>query len=227
MSFDSIESTGSMQSNLISEISIMSLEDNYEDILESTDEAEIFEESEDPRSKSYTEFPNDAYKDLMILVTKHKLNNKAGNDIIRFFNKYSTLTKSPLPKNIEKGRVFMNNMNFSNLEFCKVHITNHKGKDYYLYYQNLIKCIKNILSVPDITQDFALSCENYEVNIVNLNHLIIFILIDLYLIYSVIEKVFTKNKILEHGGRLRKNLYLLVPNYYQLFYIRMPQPRIH
>jgi hypothetical protein len=41
MSFDSIESTGSMQSNLISEISIMSLEDNYEDILESTDEAEI------------------------------------------------------------------------------------------------------------------------------------------------------------------------------------------
>lgn len=32
MSFDSIESTGSMQSNLISEISIMSLEDNYEDI---------------------------------------------------------------------------------------------------------------------------------------------------------------------------------------------------
>ena len=134
MSFDSIESTGSMQSNLISEISIMSLEDNYEDILESTDEAEIFEESEDPRSESHAEFPNDAYKDLMILVTKHKLNNKAGNDIIRFFNKYSTLTKSPLPKNIEKGRVFMNNMNFSNLEFCKVHITNHKGKDYYLYY---------------------------------------------------------------------------------------------
>jgi len=82
----------------------------------------------------------------------------------------------------------MNNMNFSNLEFCKVHITNHGGKDYYLYYQNLIKCIKNILSVPDITQDFALSCENYEVNIVNLNNLIIFILIDLYLIYSVMEK---------------------------------------
>ncbi len=189
MSFDSIESTQSIesiQSNLTSEISVMSLKDNYEDILESTDEAEIFEESEDPRSEPEAEifeesedprsepeaeifeesevrFPNDAYKDLMILVTKHKLNNKAGNDIIHFFNKHSNLTKSPLPKSIEKGRVFMNNMKFSNLEFCKVLITNHKDKDYYLYYQDLIKCIKNILSVPNITQDFALSYENYEV----------------------------------------------------------------
>ena len=54
-------------------------------------------------------------------------------------------------------------MEFPNLEFCKVLITNHKGKDYYLYYQDLIKCIKNILSVPNITQDFTLSYKNYEV----------------------------------------------------------------
>jgi hypothetical protein len=191
MSFNSIESSqsiGSMQSNLTSEISVMSLEDNYEDILEPTDdEAKIFEESamsleddyedileptdeaeifEDPRFEPCTEFPNDAYKDLIILVTKHKLNNKAGNNIIHFFNKHSNFTKSPLPKNIEKGRAFMNNMNFSNLEFCKVFITNHEGEDYYLHYQNLIKCIENILSVPDITQDFALSYENCKVNMI-------------------------------------------------------------
>jgi hypothetical protein len=163
MSFESTQSIESSQSNLISEISIMSLEDSFEDILESFEEPEIFEEPEDSRSEPNAEFPNDAYKDLMVLVTKHKLNNKAGNDIIRFFNKYSNLTKSPLPKNIEKGREFMNNMRFSNLEFCKVFITNHEGKDYYLYCQNLIKCIKNILSVPNITQDFALSYENYKV----------------------------------------------------------------
>ena len=96
-----------------------SLEDNYEDILESN-EAEIFEESE---VSTYAGFPNDAYKDLMILITKHKLNNKAGNDIIHFFNKYSNLTKSPLPKNIEKGREFMNNMKIFNFEFCKILIT--------------------------------------------------------------------------------------------------------
>ena len=103
MSFESTQSIESSQSNLISEISIMSLEDSFEDILESFEEPEIFEEPEDPRSEPNAEFPNDAYKDLMVLVTKHKLNNKAGNDIIRFFNKHSNLTKSPLLKNIEKG----------------------------------------------------------------------------------------------------------------------------
>ncbi|POG68665.1 hypothetical protein GLOIN_2v1480628 [Rhizophagus irregularis DAOM 181602=DAOM 197198] len=72
--------------------------------------------------------------------------------------------ESPLPKNIEQGRAFMNNMKFSNLEFSKVLITKHKDKDYFLYYQNLIQCIKNILAIPDITQNFALSYENFEYN---------------------------------------------------------------
>ena len=82
---------------------MISLEDNFEDILESSNEPEVFEEFENPKSEAYSEFPNDAYKDLMLLITKHKLNNKAGNDIICFFNKHSNLTKSPLPKNIQKG----------------------------------------------------------------------------------------------------------------------------
>ena len=159
MSFDSIGSA----------ISEMSLENNFGNILDSSEEPEIFEESENPNSKTCTEFPNDAYKDLMLLVTKYKINNKGDNEIIRFFNKHSNLTESPLPKNIEQGRAFMNNMKFSNLEFSKVLITKHKDKDYFLYYQNLIQCIKNILAVPDITQNFALSYENYEVNGVNIS----------------------------------------------------------
>ena len=116
MSFDSIKS------ELISEISIMS----FEEILE---------------QPVNTEFPNDAYKDLMLLVTKHKLSNKAGNEIIQFFNKYSNLETSPLPKNIEKGREFMNNMEIS-LEFDKVLITRHNDKDYFLHYQNIMNCVK-------------------------------------------------------------------------------------
>ncbi|GES98220.1 hypothetical protein GLOIN_2v1783703 [Rhizophagus clarus] len=155
MSFDSIGSA----------ISEMSLEDsNFENILDSSEESEIFEEPKNLNTKTCTEFPNDAYKDLMLLVTKYKINNKSGNEIIRFFNKHSNLTESPLPKNIEQGRAFMNNMKFSNLEFSKVLITKHEDKDYFLYYQNLIQCIKNILTVPDITQNFALSYENYKYN---------------------------------------------------------------
>ena len=99
----------------------------------------------------------------MILVMKHRLNNKAGNAIIHFFNKHSTLLKSPLPKNIEKGRAFMNNMNFPNLTFKKTLITVYNGKEYFLYYQDLINCIKNILNIPNIMEDFTLSFENCEV----------------------------------------------------------------
>src|SRR6266516_2080235 len=114
MSFSSVDT----QSNLLSEISIV----DYGERLESVDfeaelETEIFEEIlffdkfkfkndleiEDLKKH---EFPNEAYKDLMLLVTDHKLNNKAGNAVIRIFNKHSThstLLKLPLPKNIKNG----------------------------------------------------------------------------------------------------------------------------
>src|SRR5436190_933388 len=135
-------------------------------------------------------------------LTKDKLNNKAGNVIIQFFNKHSALSKSSLPKNIEKVRTFMNKMKFPNLSFNKICITYHNGKEYFLHYQSLIQCIENILAVPDITQNFALSFEKKE-------------------------KVFIKNKITEYGGRIPKGLCQQAPNYYHLFYIRMQQLQIH
>lgn len=169
MSFSSVDT----QSNLLSEISIV----DYGERLESVDfeaelETEIFEEilffdkfknDLEIEDLKKPEFPNEAYKDLMLLVTDHKLNNKAGNAVIHFFNKHSTLLKSPLPKNIKNGREFMNKMNYPNLTFNKICITYYNGKEYFLHYQNLIHCIKNILEVPGITEDFALSYENYEV----------------------------------------------------------------
>jgi len=151
MSFDSIDSTQSRMST-------MSLEEEHEPT-NAEFSMDFFEgESEIVN----TEFPNDAYRDLMLLVTNNKLSNRTGNEIIQFFNKHSNLAKSPLPSNIEKGREFMDNMKFS-LNFDKILITNHDNKDYFLYYQNLINCVKNIISVPDITKDFALSFENYKV----------------------------------------------------------------
>jgi Plavaka transposase len=177
MSFSSIDS------NLISEISSVASAMSYElNTLETEGpEAENFEEFEDSeidvlehvtlkefetsKPEACTEFPNEAYKDLMVLVTKHNISNKAGNGIINFFNKHSKLLKSPLPKSIEEGRKFMNNMDFPNLEFDKICIARYNDKEYFLYYLNIIHCIKNILKISNITQDFALSFENYEVNI--------------------------------------------------------------
>ena len=48
------------------------LKDDLENILEEID------------SKKIANFPNEAYGNLMELVTKHKLNNASGNAIIKF-----------------------------------------------------------------------------------------------------------------------------------------------
>jgi len=177
-SFNSNQSFESTESNLVSEISMRSYEEviNMEESDNSQESNNILVESDNveesdnvdnidniEKSDNANEFPNEAYADLITLVTNYKLNNKAGNTIIKFFNKHSNVPQSPLPINIEKGRKFMNNMKFPNLTFKKICIASHNHKEYFLHYQDLIHCIKNILAIPDITQEFALSFENCEV----------------------------------------------------------------
>ena len=152
-SFNSNQSFESTESNLVSEISMRSYEevinmeesdnsqesDNILEYEESDNvvESDNVEESDNvdntEKSDNAKEFPNEAYADLMTLVTNYKLNNKAGNAIIKFFNKYSNLPQSPLPINIEKGRKFMNNIKFPNLTFKKICIANHNHKEYFLH----------------------------------------------------------------------------------------------
>jgi len=99
---------GGEQSMSISEVSFDE-GSVFEDVLE-----DILEESE---SEVNVNYPNEAYGDLMALVTKHKLNNKTGNAIIKFFNKHSNLASSLLPVSIEQGRKYMDNMNLLSLTF--------------------------------------------------------------------------------------------------------------
>ena len=143
------EDNQSYLSNLMSEVSLD--EDNYEDILEC---------EEDTANMHY---PNEAYADLMTLITKYKLSNAAGNAMIKFFNKHANLISSPLPKSIEEGRKFMDNMNLPNLTFDKTHVITYNDNNYYLHHRSLIKCIKNILSIPGLSRDFTLNFENFEV----------------------------------------------------------------
>jgi hypothetical protein len=109
--------------------------------------------------ESCNKFPNDAYKDLMSLVLKNKLSNTMGNEIISFFNKHANLLISPLPKNIQQGYIFMDKMKQPNLEYNETCVLNHNGFKYFLYHWPLISCIKNILEIPDLFQDFALNFE--------------------------------------------------------------------
>lgn len=121
---------------------------------------DILEESE---PEMIPDYPNEAYADLMALVTKHNISNKTGNAIIKFFNKHANFTESPLPKSIEQGRKYMDNMNLPTLSFTKTHVKNYNDNNYYLHHRSLINCIKNILSIPDISQNFALAFEKLEV----------------------------------------------------------------
>jgi hypothetical protein len=109
--------------------------------------------------ESFDKFPNEAYADLMTLVLKNKLSNVTGNQIISFFNKHSNLSISPLPKNIQQGHIFMNNMKHPNLEYHKTCVLKYNNVEYFLYHWPLISCIKNILEIPDLIQNFALNSE--------------------------------------------------------------------
>jgi hypothetical protein len=146
------------QNTLISKgdlLEISSNEDVIEDILD-----DILEESKDEVNAN---FPNEAYGDLMALVTKHNFSNSTANTIIKFFNKHANLSISPLPKSIKQGREYMANMNLSTLTFTKTCVRNYNNIEYFLHHRSLINCIKNILSIPDMLQNFALTFEKLEV----------------------------------------------------------------
>ena len=159
------------QSNQISEVSEMSfdkdiLEDILEDNLEGDLENILVEEID---SKEIASFPNEVYGDLMTLVTKHKLSNTSGNAIIKFFNKHTNLATSPLLKSIKQGREYMDRMNLPNLTYYKTCVINYNKKEYYLHHRSLLSCIKNILSIPGISQNFALTFKKLEVIIYSIN----------------------------------------------------------
>uniref|UniRef100_A0A8H3WVG9 Zn-finger domain-containing protein n=1 Tax=Gigaspora margarita TaxID=4874 RepID=A0A8H3WVG9_GIGMA len=164
MSFELEDNTYSKNLEVDSNINIL---DEFENISQGYRElsddmsvsADYFEDmSSDDENQEYDEFPNKAYADLMILVTKYKLSNTAGNAIISFFNKHSNHSKSPLPKNIKQEKLFMNNMK-SNLSYKKTKVLDYDNTEYCLYHMPLMSCIQNILEIFDISQTFALEYE--------------------------------------------------------------------
>ncbi|RHZ78931.1 hypothetical protein Glove_154g41 [Diversispora epigaea] len=127
------------------------------------EDLDVRSESSRNEDSDIEEFPNESYADLMTLVTKYNLNNKAGNAIIKFFNKHFNLSISPLPKNIKTGRKYMDKMNLSRLLYYKHRILVHNNKEYFINYQPVIKCIENLLSNPEIFQLFVYDYKKLEI----------------------------------------------------------------
>jgi hypothetical protein len=55
----------------------------------------------------------------------------------------------------------MNNMKQPNLEYLKTCVLNYNGIEYFLYHWPLISCIKNILEIPNLMDNFSLSFETF------------------------------------------------------------------
>ena len=51
-----------------------------------------------------------------------------------------------------------------NLKFYKTCVLNYNNVEYFLHYWPLISCIKNILEIPDLSQNFALNSEISYIN---------------------------------------------------------------
>lgn len=145
-------------------------EDSDSGLNEEPEDSDSELNEEEFESEINATYPNEAYGDLMSLVIKHKLSNVTGNAIIKFFNKHANLNKSPLPKSIEQGHKYMNNMNLPSLKYTKTCVINYKNNEYFLYHRSIINCIRNILSIPDISQNFALAFEKVEVIIFILSY---------------------------------------------------------
>src|SRR6185436_3394931 len=100
---------------------------------------------------------------ILALVTNYNLSNEVTNAVIHFFNEHSNLPLSPLLKNVQKGYKLMEKMKILTLTSKKHKILTHNNIDYYLFYHPVLNCIKNILSIFDILQNFTLRFENFKV----------------------------------------------------------------
>ena len=90
-------------------------------------------------------WPNDAYRDFMKLIIDGNISNKIGDKIIKLFNKYSNLEKSPLPKLTKSGKDYLNQINSPSLDFKEKVVATHSEVDFKLYYRLVFQAIQALV----------------------------------------------------------------------------------
>ncbi|CAG8783436.1 13857_t:CDS:1, partial [Rhizophagus irregularis] len=94
-------------------------------------------------------WPNDAYRDFMRLIVEGNISNKIGDQIIKFFNKYSNLEESPLPKSTKNGKDHLNQITSPSLDFKEKVVSTYSGIDITLYYRPIFRAIQALLQRPE------------------------------------------------------------------------------
>ena len=86
------------------------IEIELEDLQNTTfkDAINAFEEKNKPENVVTCNWSNNIYCDFMQLVIDRNISNKIDDQIIKFFNTYSNLKNSPLPKSTKSGKDYLN-----------------------------------------------------------------------------------------------------------------------
>ena len=105
--------------------------------------------------ENVAEWPNDTYRDFMKLVIEGNIFNKIGNKIIKFFNKYSALNKSPLPSSTKSGKDYLNQIDSPSLNFKEKVVKTYNNVDFTLYYRPIFRAIQVLLQRSQVADNFV------------------------------------------------------------------------
>ena len=98
------------------------------------------------------DYPNEAYKGFVKIIEKHGLSNKAGDAIIRWFNKEAFRMDNPLPKSSQSAREYMLQFKTPNMNFQKELIGNFNGIEYYLEYRHISEALRELLMNSNLVE---------------------------------------------------------------------------
>ena len=107
------------------------------------------------KPESIAGWPSEAYRDFMELVVEGNISNRIGDNIIRFFNKYSNLEESPLPKTTKSGKDYLNDIKSPSVDFKEKVVATYSGVEFTLYYHPIFRAIQTLLQRPGITDSFV------------------------------------------------------------------------
>lgn len=105
--------------------------------------------------ENIVKWPNDAYRDFMELIVEGNISNKIGDKMIKFFNKYSNLEKSPLPSSTKNGKDYLNQINSPSVDFKEKVVVTYNEVDFTLYYRPIFRAIQALLQRPEVANNFV------------------------------------------------------------------------
>ena len=101
-------------------------------------------------------WPNNTYWEFIELISKHQISNKADNNFLKFFNKYSNLETSPLSTSVSIGKEFVDNTLIPHNEYKVMTIWNNRNQTITLWYRPLVIAIKSLMTLDSINESLVL-----------------------------------------------------------------------